>query len=274
MAVMATLNATLTDNARILGRATQNSLATLRAVYTWRTWAFVWLLRILCQVSMFGLLGRLLGSDDTTSYLLIGNAVFMVANVATQVVNSTSNERWNGMIPLLVAAPAAPLTVFAGLGVQHLVDGVGVSVVSLFVLTPLFGVHLAWPAALIAVPLLVLTAVASYCYGLVLAALALRTPQFGAMFASIGGLSLMVLTGVQVPTSFWPTPVRLLTDVLPLTHGLHAVRDVLAGRSLIHALSEAGLEALVGVAWLVAAGLVFRQFAESGRRSGAIEFGG
>jgi len=261
------------DHARVLRYASMSAIADFRAIYTWRTWTFAWLIRILCQVSLFALLGRLLGSPGKTSFLLIGNCVFMVANTATQVISSTAWERMAGTLPLLVASPTAPFWVFTGRSVQWLLDGLSCSTVSLFLLAPLFDVPLPMPSALLAVPIMALTAVSTYCFALVLAALVLRMLSLRSLVSSLSGLTLMVLTGVQVPISFWPTPVRQLAEVLPLTHGLQAVRDLLAGDALVRIGGQAAIEAAIGVGWLLVAALAFRRFAEHGRHDGSIEFG-
>jgi len=87
-------------------------------------------------------------------------------------------------------------------------------------------------------------------------------------------LFLMVMTGVQVPVAFWPAPVRFVAQGLPLTHGLQAVRDLLAGSPARGILLNIGLEILVGFGWLFVAIVTFRRLAISGRKDGSIEFGG
>jgi ABC-2 type transport system permease protein len=65
----------------------------------------------------------------------------------------------------------------------------------------------------------------------------------------------------------WPT-----AHVLPLTHGLAAIRDLLAGEQLAPILANAGLELAVGAGWLLLALASFNRLAEAGRRDGSIEF--
>ncbi|MEU4565048.1 ABC transporter permease [Micromonospora sp. NPDC023956] len=262
----------LRDHVRVLRYAVLTALADLRAIYTWRSWTFIWLVRILCQVSLFALLGRLLGAPDKVSYLIVGNSVFMVANTALQVVNSTAWERLLGTLPLLVASPTGPFTVFTGRSVLWLLDGIGVGTVSLLLLPPLFGVPLPMPTALLAVPLVVLAGVSTYCFGLLLGALALRTVSLRALIASLGGLCLMVFTGVQVPTTFWPAPVSWLAEALPLTHGLAAVRELLAQGPTAGVARLAVTEAVIAAGWLLVAALAFRRYDRSGRREASVDF--
>jgi ABC-2 type transport system permease protein len=261
------------NNLRILRYASLNALSDLRLMWTWRTWAFAWLVRLLCQVSMFALIGRVVGADHT-AFLLIGNSVFVAATSVMLVVATTALERAAGTMPLLIAAPGQVFTVFVGRSAEWLLDGVVCSTISLFALAPVFGVHLAMPAALLAVPAIAVTAVAVYCFGLALGGLALRVIHLRSLVLNVGGLSLMVLTGVQVPTSFWPGALRDLAGFLPMTHGLAAVRGLVSGGPVAHAAGEVLVEAAVGGLWLAAAYLVFLWFCEGGRRSGSLEFGG
>jgi len=261
------------NNLRILRYASLNALADLRTMFTWRTWALAWLVRLLCQVSMFALIGRVVGADRT-AYLLVGNSVFIAATSVMLVCATTALERNAGTLPLLIAAPGQTFTVFVGRSTEWILDGVACSSISLFGLAPAFGVHLPMPAALLAIPAIAVTTVAIYCFGLTLGGLALRVVHLRSLVTNAGALSLMVLTGVQVPTSFWPAGLRAVAQVLPLTHGLEAVRALVAGRSIVHAGGEVLLEAAVGALWLAVAYLVFLRFGERGRRDGSIEFGG
>lgn len=262
------------DNARILRHAVGSALADLRVIYTWRTWSFAWLSRILIQVAFFALIGRLLHSPARTHFLLVGNAVYIVVVVAMQVCASSAWERQIGTLPLLIASPAHPFVVFVGRSTQWLLDGTACAVIAMFVLGPAFGLSLPMPRALVAIPLIGLVGVATYCFGLFLSGLVLRKVESRNLVSSVSSLTLMLLCGVQTPTSFWPAPVRYVADVLPLTHGLRAVRGLLAGSPAATVLGDAGLEAGTALAWFVVAGLTFRHLAESGRRDGSIEYGG
>ncbi|MDP8911890.1 MAG: ABC transporter permease, partial [Actinomycetota bacterium] len=78
--------------------------------------------------------------------------------------------------------------------------------------------------------------------------------------------------GVNVPLGFYPEAVQWLANVLPLTHGLAAIRDLLAGEPLAVLLPNVGLEIAVGLGWLALALVSFNRLAEGGRRDGSIEF--
>jgi ABC-2 type transport system permease protein len=84
-------------------------------------------------------------------------------------------------------------------------------------------------------------------------------------------VGLMTLCGVNVPLDFYPEPLRWLSSVLPLTHGLAAVRLAVAGH-VRDALLPAAQEALVGAGWLIVCFLTITSIIRRGRRLGTLDF--
>lgn len=262
-----------TGTITVLQRSGLAGLADYALLYSLRSWILGWLSRVIFQVAFFALIGRLLGSAQTGHFLLIGNAVMMAALESLFVVNSTTWERRVGTLPLLVAAPTSPLVVFAGRSIVWIVSGTVTSLISLFGLGALFGVPMAVPSALAVIPLVALVSVSTYCFGLTLGGLVLRAMELRNVVGNVTHLVMMAICGVQVPTSFWPQGIEYVASVLPLTHGLAAVRAALAGAPTGEIIGKAALEAAVGAGWLVVAALLFDRLAEYGRRDGSIEFG-
>jgi ABC-2 type transport system permease protein len=257
---------------RVVATATATARADLAAIYSWRSWLCGWLLRVLAQVTFFALIGQLLASPETTRFLAVGNAVAVVVVEAMQVVASSSWERSAGTLPLLVVAPGRLPLVFVGRSVQWLVDGVACASIAYFVVGAAFGVPLPVPRVLLVVPLIALVGLATYAFGLVVAAYVLRAVSIRNVASNIGYLTLMAVTGVQVPLSFWPGWVQGMARILPVTHGLAAVRGIGTGMPLTEVGRLAAVELVVAAGWLALALLSFRRLAESGRRDGSIEF--
>ncbi len=90
--------------------------------------------------------------------------------------------------------------------------------------------------------------------------------------ANVGLVTLMTLCGVNVPLGFYPAPVYWLAQLLPLTHGLQAIRAVLAG-DLAVAGRQALLEAAVGLGWLAVCLATFERFVRHGRSEGTLDLG-
>ena len=249
-----------------------NAWADFRASYTWWSWTFGWLGRMLAQVTFFAFVGILLGSPDQLRYLVVGNAVMTCVVESMTVVASSSRERSEGTLPLLSAAPARLGWVFLGRCSQWPLSGSLTSLVSLLVLAPAFGVR--W--SVVQVPalaaLVLLTSVATYAVGLFLSPFVLTASGARNIVSNSAYLLMMAICGVQVPVSFWPGWVQAVAYSLPLTHSLAAVREIAAGGSALTVVSDAGLALLCGLCWLVAALLAFRWLEEHARRSNGFDF--
>ena len=81
------------------------------------------------------------------------------------------------------------------------------------------------------------------------------------------------LPSLEVPLSYYPEPVEILSRLLPLTNGLLAIRGVFGGAPASEIVENTALEAAVGLAWMVAALLTFNRLASRGRRDGSLDYG-
>src|SRR5436190_263902 len=131
----------LPQSLQIARYSAANAFADLRAIYTWRSWTFGWLVRMLAQVTFFTLIGKLIAQPAQMQFLVVGNALMTCAVEAMMVVASTSWERAVGTLALLIASPAKLTWVFVGRSLQWPISGTGTSVVALFTLGPAFGVR-------------------------------------------------------------------------------------------------------------------------------------
>jgi ABC-2 type transport system permease protein len=256
---------------RILRLAAAVGFRDYSTIYTWKTWLAGWYVRVLSQVAFFALIGKLLASETQVHYLLVGNAVMLAAVGGLFGVAGTTWERRAGTLPLLVASPSSAVVVFTGRSAWGLTEGVLSSAGTFYVAAAIFGIELPWRAALV-VPILVLVSATSYALGTFLGGLVLRAMSTRNVVANVASGTILAIGGVNVPLSFYPEPVQWLAHVLPLTHGLEAIRDLLAREAAVTILANIGYEALVGVAWLALALFTFDRLAEGGRRDGSIEF--
>ncbi|MEU8801684.1 ABC transporter permease [Spirillospora sp. NPDC048819] len=259
---------------RIVRESLILGFAEMSAVYTWRTWTFGWLVRLLCQATFYALLGRYVGDDDTMRYVLVGNIVVLACMESTIVVISLAGERRMGTLPLLAIAPSGHLPVYLGRGLQWTVTGMISSLVAWLVLPPLLGVPLPWPRAAYAIPVIVLILVSSYGYGCALAGIALRMRGVEWLVLNAAYGIVMTFGGVNVPVETWPAPLEFAARALPVVHGLEAVRGILDGASPGRVLGLLGIEALVGAAWYAVAGLSMDRLVAAGRRDGSLDHAG
>lgn len=256
---------------RVFAHAAANGYRSYRAMVSLKFWVLGWYLRLLSQVVFFVLIGRLLGSSDTARFVLVGNVVMITAMQSLSAVASTVWERWAGTLPLLVAAPAGLVTVFMGRSVVWIADGLVSSVAALLGAAPLFGLSVPARAIPTVLALLVLVGCSAYALATFLGSLVLRAMDARNVVLNVTYLTIMAVCGVNVPLSSIPGPLRAVASVLPVTHGLQAVRGALAGAPGVW--RGAALEAAVGAGWLVLAVVGFAGLVEGGRRDGSIEFG-
>jgi ABC-2 type transport system permease protein len=236
------------------------------------TWPPGWLLRIVSQAAFFALLGELAGSAARTEYLLIGNIVASGVLATAIAVPQSTWDRTDGTYALLVVAPTSLLFPTVGRTLCRLVAGVATSLAAFVVLSLLFDLPSAWPEVLGLIPLFVVTCTGAYCLMLFAGALANYAPRARNLVHNLLTMSLMAFCGVNVATSFWPEWLQMLARGLPLTHGLLAIRELFGLGDVETIVSNALLEVLVGLVWLLLAALAIDRMANAGRSSGSIEF--
>ena len=248
------------------------SWADLRVVYTWKTWTFGWLVRIVCQVVFYAIIGRLLGSDDDVARLFTGAAVMAAVTEVMLVCASTTWERMQGTLPMLVTAPGGLAPTLAGRSVLWLPSGLATSLVCLFLVGPFFHVQPAPLDGLAMAVLLVVGTLGTYAFGLVLAGLVLWVPDLRNLASTVAVGLMTACCGAVVPLTYWPGWVQGTVQVLPITHalaGIHAARE--GTLTAADFLGQLGLAAGTGLLWLALSGLVIRYFADVTRRTGRYE---
>src|SRR5262249_20338605 len=97
----------LAATGNVMRRAFLAAYADYRAIFTWRSWVCGWMLRVIAQVSFFGLIGLRVANDRAAFYLLVGNALAVAAQTGIFSLNMTTGERWAGTLSLLVASPSS-----------------------------------------------------------------------------------------------------------------------------------------------------------------------
>jgi ABC-2 type transport system permease protein len=256
---------------RIIKYALLSGAKDYGAIYTWKTWLSAWFVRVLFQVAFFALVGRLLGDETHTWFLLIGNATMLAAMEGMFALNMVAWERNVGSLPLIAASPTNPVVILASRGGYLVADGAVSALGALVVLGPVFGLALPMPRVLLVIPLTILVGVSAYCLGTFLGGITIGYRRSSNIIVNVGLVTVMALCAVNVPLATYPRPIAWISKCLPVTHGLIAIRDVFAGD-----LAAAGQQALIefGIAalWLVICVLTFQLFVRRGRRDGTLDF--
>lgn len=262
----------LRHHARVLRFAALSGFQDFGYTYTIWSWGSGLFVRMMAQVAFFASIGLLLGSRDQVEYLLVGNAVMAAAVGCLTATTATTWERNAGTLPLLVASPTSPLLVLMGRSVFFIANGLVFSLGALLLVPPLFDVAIPWGRFPALAALVALVAVSTYFAATFLGGLVLAATSARRTVPQLARMTMMAFCGVSVPRSVFPEAVSWAAGLLPLTHGLDAIRELLSAGPSTAVLGNAGLEALVGAGWLLASLATFHRRAESGRRDGSIVF--
>ena len=234
-------------------------------IYTWRSWSFAWLVRLLCQVVFFALVGVLVGDPEYTSFIIVGAAMMVCVTETMLTSSSTCWERMQGRMPLIAASPVEPVLLFFGRSVFWPVSAAVTTSVALLAVPPFFGDP--WDLWKIPVVIVVaaLTALSTYCLALVVGALALSFTEVRNIASTVMTLYTTAFSGAMVPLDFWPPVLQWIAQALPVTHGLDAVRALQDG-DLGTVAAASGLMLAVGAVWFVVATLAFRRVLARARK--------
>lgn len=244
-----------------------------RALFNWVSpWTYVPVVlgTPLFIIVFFTYLGRYTALRAET-FFVVGNAVYVSTTSAIYgSIMAIANERSFGTLPALLATPASRVAIFLGRAVPYVLNGIVVSAFGFAAAAVLL--HFRPPAdRLPALALATAVSVAS-CTGLgmMLGSIGLRARDVF-LIGNVVNYVVIVLCGVNVPTSLLPEWLRAIGDAMPLTHGIAAARDVVAGRSLASVDGLLGTEIGIGAAYLVAGYALFRVFEWESRRRASLE---
>ncbi|MFB8141363.1 ABC transporter permease [Streptomyces parvus] len=226
--------------------------------YSWKTWLGGWLVRVLCQVAFYSMIGVMVGDADYVVYVVLGAAMMICVAETLMTVASTTWDLNLGTFPLLAASPVVPGYYYFGRSVMWPLSATVTTSIAIFVMSFFF--ELGWAAARLplVVPLVLLTSFATYCMALVLGAVAVLAPGARNVMSAVVTMAITAFCGAVAPVGFWPDAVGWAARAVPVTHGLDAIRGLESGASPGSVAASAGLVGLAGVVWFAIAMLAFR----------------
>jgi ABC-2 type transport system permease protein len=224
----------------------------------------------LFQILFFTYLGRYAGGQ-TDDFFIVGNAVQVSAMAGIYgMVMGIANERQFGTLSALLGTPANRLAVFSGRALPFILNGLVVSA---------FGFAIGWllldfspePKSLAPLALVVVvTVVSCTALGMLIGSIGLRARDVF-FAANLVYFLLLLFCGVNVDVDELPGWMEAVGRGLPLTHGIEAARHVAGGAALGDVTGLVLTEALIGLAYAVAAYALFRLFEAEGRRRASLE---
>jgi ABC-2 type transport system permease protein len=234
----------------------------------WLTMKFV---LSLSQMAFFVFVGLFSSGPSVIPFIAIGNALQTVSwNTVFSVVNITSQDKWDGTLPLVLATPANRLPLYIGRAMMHVFDGMLSVIISLFFAVFVFGVDFRNTNAPVLAIVVFFTAFAMAGFGLLIGGLSFyyRDPM---IFANIFLFSLLIFCGVNFPVQDLPSAVQPISYVFPLTYGVAAARKAIAGETILSVASLLVLELVVGFVSMMLGYFSFKAFEHVARKTGKIE---
>ncbi len=209
-------------------------LISYRAMFNWlNPWILVPTLLIspIFQVLLFAYIGRSAGVGNDEFYL-IGNALNYAAIPCLFAMGATiGGERYSQTLGIILTTPARRIPLFLGRSLPAIVNGWGVAMFGLLFGGLLLGVTIPWSAWPAIALVTAVTSASCTGLGLVMGASSLRVRE-SATLGNVLFLVLLVFCGVNVSLDELPGWMAAVGNVLPLTHGIQAAREVAAGGSL------------------------------------------
>jgi len=252
-----------------------SAVFSFRAQFNWLNppmWVTMKFVLSFAQMAFFVFVGRFSGGGASVeSFIAIGNAMQSLSwNTVFSVIQITSQDKWDGTLPLVLATPANRLPLFVGRAMVHVLDGL-VSVAISFVFAAfVFRVDFshADPSALAVAVLLTSFTMAGF--GLLIGGFSFhfRNPM---VFANIFTFILLIFCGVNFSVGALPTLVQPISYVFPLTYGINAARQAINGTSLLNISPILAQELAVGLVSMALGYLLFESFERSARKTGKME---
>jgi ABC-2 type transport system permease protein len=244
-----------------------------RALFGWLSpmlFVIILLVPSVTQTFFFVFLGRSADVADDSFYV-IGNALVAASIPGIFAMSHTiTDERYTHTLSTLIVSPASRVALFLGRALPATANGFVVALFALVVGAVVLDVEI--PASSYGVVLLSIAITSFACtgLGLVNASLGLRWRET-AVLSNLFVYFLLVFAGVNVPLELMPDWLQTVAQGLPVTHGVEAAREAVAGASLTDVAGLLAAEALVGLVYAVLGLVLLRLFEREARRGATLE---
>jgi len=222
------------------------------------------------QILFFAALGSYATGMDP-SYFAIGNAVQVSAMSGIYgMTMAVSNERWFGTLHAILATPANRAALFGGRFIPFIVNGLIVSVYGFAISWVFVGVTFELATVGVLALALLVTVFSCSAIGALQGSLSLRLRD-GLFGANLLVFIFLLFCGVNIPVDTLPQWMQVVSNVLPFTHGLAAVRLAIEGATFAEVGSLIGIEFLIGCVYAALAFGLFRYLETSSRRNATLD---
>lgn len=243
----------------------------------WDSWE-MWIMQVFitppAEMAFFFLLALAVYRENALAeaqYTVIGNAVQSMSFAAVfAVANITSQDKWQGTLENLIVTPANRMALFIGRASFQIFMSAIITVAAFVYARYLFGISFANANYLSLGVAIVLTSVMMISFGLLISSIGLfmRTAM---IVANIFLFLTMLVSGVNFPVSALPQWLQVVSWSIPMTYGVEAAREAIAG-STVFSLGTVFLEEFIdGLVVLFVGYLLLKGFERLARKSGRLE---
>lgn len=222
------------------------------------------------QILFFAALGTYATGRDA-AFFAIGNSVQVCAMSGIYgMTMAIANERWFGTLHALLATPASRWAIFGGRFLPFIANGIIVSIYGFAISWLFLGVQLEVSTLPVLALALVATVFSCSAIGALQGSISLRLRD-GLFGANLLVFIFLLFCGVNIPLEVLPGWMQVVSNLLPFTHGLQAVRAAAAGAGLDQVGGLIGLEILIGCVYAVLAFSLFSYLEMSARRNATLD---
>jgi ABC-2 type transport system permease protein len=249
-----------------------SAVFSFRAQFDWLNptmWLTMKFVLSLSQMAFFVFVGLFAGAP--VAFIAIGNALQSISwNTVFSVINITGHDKWDGTLPLVLATPVNRLPLFTGRAMIHVLDGLLSAAISFFFAAMIFGVDFGQTNTLALTVTVLLTSFTMAGFGLLIGGFCFffRNPM---VFANIFTFALLIFCGVNFPVTNLPAAIQPVSYIFPLSYGLTAARNAIAGQNLLQIAPILVQQFVVGLVAIIVGYLLFRAFENNARKTGKIE---
>lgn len=267
--------------ANILGRSILNirlffegALLSYYALFHWlkpMTYLASKVIAPLTQMLFFVFIGAYATGNQNPSFYVIGNAlIFTASSGIFGVTMSIGSERWSGTLPYLFGTPANRMALFIGRSLMHIFDGMLGVFIGLGWGILLFNLDLSQanpPALLLTI---FVTTFSTAGLGLLMGCLSLITRNVMFVNNTVYFL-LLIFSGANLELATLPSWMQTVSNFLPLTRGVTATRQIIAGETMKMIAPLLKEELVIGIIFLLIGYIMFRTFEQVAKTRGTLE---
>jgi ABC-2 type transport system permease protein len=260
--------------------ATALMRASWRTALSYRLRFFVSMLSLLVMIvplyfvshAVQPIMAPVIANEGTHYFAFLTLGLFATSVVASCVYalpEAISSDLNSGFFEAVVSTPARADSVAIGLSGYAIVRNT-LRGAALVLAGALFGIHLVWSRIPEALLIVALIAVAHFGIGLIAGALVVAYRTHAAIPQAVL-LASGLLGGVYYPTTVIPSWIQNLSDVVPLTYGLRALRHtVLDGQGITMVLGDLGVLAMFAVVLTATGAIAYRASLQYARQAGSL----